>query len=45
MRPQSAGGLDVALDIIAADHVEDHIHAFAVGFVLHHRDEILACDS
>jgi hypothetical protein len=36
-----AGGLVVALDIVATDHVEHDIGAFAVGCRLGRRDEVL----
>ena len=33
--------VQIALDIVAADHVEDQIDALAAGFLLDHGDEIL----
>ncbi len=34
------GGLVVALDVVAADHVEDHVGARSAGAALGDRDEI-----
>ena len=40
MRPPGGRRRHVALDIVAAHHVQDDIHALAPGFGLDHRDEI-----
>ena len=35
------GRTHIALDIVAADHVEDHVHAAPTGRCLHRLDEVL----
>ena len=40
-RPSGASAREIALDIVAADHVEHDIDAAPAGRVLHHLDEIL----
>ena len=39
--PFDGGGLVVALDVVAADHVEDNIGALAAGRLLRRGDEVL----